>query len=255
MARMTEEAARERHEEALRERNYHPLTWRRVDLHELLDHLLTPTDIASSTGSQCDRLAAGAIIQPHVPEPCASCGARAREGATQCACGAQMPYDSAPWIKPPAPDHAFHETTRIEMALARRAGVLRCVDMLERIDRVRFVEAPHLTRFARHAALGQGKIVVSVLRAYEAWKTVSDLRATAAVYAWMTTTRAELEPCADLRALAMAFGERRERKAFNQARTLYADSLMSAGAWVERWNRMRALDEEPPKPASTTSAA
>lgn len=240
MARMTEEAARER--------GYHPLTWRRVNLHELLDHLLTTSDIASSTGSQCERLAAGAIIDPHVPEPCASCGARARGGATRCACGAAMPYDSAPWIKPPAPDHAFHETTRIEMALARRAGITRCVDSLERIERVRFVEAPHLTRFARQAALGQGKVVVSVLRAYEAWKTESDLRATAAVYSWMSTTRAELGRCEDLRALAMAFGERRERKAFNQARTVYADCLMAAGAWVERWNRMLALDEEPLKP-------
>ncbi len=176
------------------------LTYRRVALNDVLEHLSSETMVGSSFGAQLER---------------------ARDGTTGGGDYAQA-------------------RGAVEERLLSRAAVLRCVDGLqEAVCLSRHGEAcVDVRRFAVRVKMGEGAAVVAVLRAYQPWATSSSERGLVAVYEWMRAHSATL-PALDIgseASPAQAFRIGRCKRQRALAAAILADAEVALHAWVESWN-------------------
>src|SRR5262245_30931944 len=125
---------------------------------------------------------------------------------------------------------------QLENEMVQNAPALTCLAELASVRNTPTLKTRSaLVSMAKHTpGRGQGELVVQCLRAYEVWRSISQERALAAVFAW--SRRLCGQPVKDENVLAQEFREGKSPAARRKASELYADALLVAQRWVVFWN-------------------
>lgn len=216
----------------------------RVNMEEVLAHFASRSDVPSAFGNQIEgvkgRSAPDSVMR-----------ARRREMRDASREEQEHSFWNTMKVKGDPIGASRDEEARIESRLFDRARVLGCVDGLARYRRITFTMCPSIERFGHSHPVGQGSIVVNVLRSFEEWRTQSPQRGLAAVYSWLCkcprregdTSAAWQLPIHDEDSLAQAFRTGKAKVCHRRSEEIVADATIVLGAWVELWNRRAARVE------------
>lgn len=126
----------------------------------------------------------------------------------------------------------------IELSMLRDIAVIRCIDGLK--EAKDFKNTGAIRTLSRNCGFRytEGALAVGVLTKYHHWEGYSPERALVEVYNWVRSLAPDkYKPILhDESSAHMAFAAGKAKKPRQIAADLYADALVIAADWVEKWN-------------------